>query len=199
MPIESAAVAAYRYILFYKPYNVLCDFDDPEGRPAVGAYVPMPDVYAAGRLDQDSEGLLLLTNDGRLAHRLTHPRHHQPKTYLVQVEGVPGATALAALRRGVVVKGQMTAPAQVEPLSTRPDIPPRPIPVVERPNVSTTWLRLVLREGRKREIRHMTAAVGHPTLRLVRIAIGPLTLGVLQPGQWRELTRAELDALRRSA
>lgn len=185
-----------RYLLFYKPYGVLCSFTDPEGRSTLADYIPVPGVYAAGRLDQDSEGLLLLTDDGDLAHRLTHPRFKLPKTYLVQVEHVPSAEALAALRTGVPVKGEMLAAAEVELLADEPDLPPRGVPIRHRPSIPTAWLRIVLREGKKRQIRHMTAAVGHPTLRLVRIAIGPLTLTGLQPGQWRDLTLAELNALK---
>jgi 23S rRNA pseudouridine2457 synthase len=192
LPLDNAC----RYLLFYKPYGVLCAFTDPEGRPTLSEYVGVSGVYAAGRLDLDSEGLLLLTDDGWLNHRLTHPRHEHTKTYLVQVEQVPDAKALASLRKGVMVQGKRTAPARVELLPTAPDLPPRDPPIRYRKNVPTAWLRLVLTEGRKRQVRHMTAAVGHPTLRLVRVALGPLGLGDLQPGAWRELTPGELDALR---
>jgi 23S rRNA pseudouridine2457 synthase len=190
--------AHLRYILLFKPYGVLCSDSDPEGRPTLTDFVPVPGVDAAGRLDYDSEGLVLLTDDGWLSHRLTHPCHHQPKTYLVQVEGLPPPEALAALRAGVVVKGERTGPAQAELLAQEPDLPPRAVPVCSRPGVPTAWLRLVLHEGRKRQIRHMTAAVGYPTLRLVRIAIGPLTVAGLQPGAWRHLTPDEVAALRRA-
>jgi pseudouridine synthase len=184
------------YLLLNKPYGVLCAFTDPEGRPTLADYVEVPGVYAAGRLDLDSEGLLLLTNDGWLIHRLGHPRYGHPKTYLAQVERAPDAEALEALRSGVMVKGQRTAPAQVELLSQAPDLPPRSVPIRHRQTVPTAWLRLVLTEGHKRQVRHMTAAVGHPTLRLVRVGIGPLEWGNLQPGDWRELTSGELKALR---
>jgi 23S rRNA pseudouridine2457 synthase len=191
-----------RHLLFNKPHGVLCAFTDPEyergetaRRPTLADYIDVPAIYAAGRLDLDSEGLLLLTNDGWLIHRLGHPRYRHPKTYLVQVERIPDAEALAALRRGVVVKGKRTVPAQVERLSQKPNLPPRQVPIRLRKSVPTTWLRLVLTEGRKRQVRHMTAAVGHPTLRLVRVGIGPLELGDLQPGEWRDLTPGELDAL----
>jgi len=192
LPLDNAC----RYLLLNKPYGVLCAFTDPEGRPTLADYVTVPEVYAAGRLDLDSEGLVLLTNDGWLIHRLSHPRYEHPKTYLVQVEGVPNADALAALRRGVQVKGQQTASARAELLSTDPSLPPRPVPIRKRQTVPTAWLRLVLTEGRKRQVRHMTAAVGFPTLRLVRVAIGPLELTGLQPGEWRDLGPGELDALR---
>jgi 23S rRNA pseudouridine2457 synthase len=185
-----------RYLLLFKPYGVLCAFTDPEGRPTLADYVDAPGVYAAGRLDLDSEGLLLLTSDGWLIHRLGHPRFGHPRTYLVQVERIPDGGALRTMRKGVVVKGQRTAPAQVERLENVPDLPPRPVPVRFRENVPTAWLRLVLTEGRKRQVRHMTAAVGHPTLRLIRVGIGPLELGEMQPGEWRELTPEEIEALR---
>lgn len=184
------------YLVFNKPYGVLSSFTDPEGRPVLSDYIPVPGVTEVGRLDFDSEGLMLLTDDGRLSHLLTHPRYHVPKTYLAQVEGLPTEEALAMLRRGVLVKGQMTGRTEVELLAETPDLPPRPVPVRVRANIPNSWLRIVLREGHKRQIRHMTAAVGYPTLRLVRIAIGPLTLGDLQPGQWRPLTPAELEQLR---
>ncbi len=186
---------ACRYLLLHKPYGVLCAFSDEEGRPTLADYVPVPDVYPAGRLDLDSEGLVLLTSDGWLIHRLSHPRYRHAKTYLVQVEGRPEAEALQALRRGVMVKGKRTAKARVEALAAVPDLPPREVPIRYRKSVPTTWLRLVLTEGRKRQVRHMTAAVGHPTLRLVRVALGPLELGDLAPGEWRPLTPGELDAL----
>lgn len=186
---------AHRYLRFYKPYNVLCAFADPEGRPTIADFVPVPDVHTAGRLDYDSEGLLLLTDDGWLSHRMTHPRHKQPKTYLVQVEGIPTEAALDRLRRGVLVHGETTAPAEVELLSEEPLLPVRSVPIRYNASIPTAWQRLVLHEGRKRQIRHMTAEVGYPTLRLVRVAIGPLTLGALQPGEWRDLLPHELVAL----
>ena len=192
LPLENAC----RYLVLNKPYGVLCAFTDTEGRPTLADYVKVPEVYAAGRLDLDSEGLLLLTSDGWLIHRLSHPRHEHPKGYLAQVERVPSGEALYALRRGVRVKGQRTAPAQAELLADEPQLPPRPVPIRYRESVPTAWLRLVLTEGRKRQVRRMTAAVGHPTLRLVRVGIGPLELGDLEPGSWRDLTPGELEALR---
>lgn len=193
-------------MLFNKPYGVLCDFADAEsdprgaggaagsgGRPTLAGYLLPPGVQPAGRLDLDSEGLVLLTDDGELSHRLTHPRYHQPKTYLVQVERVPDEAALLALRAGVSVKGRRSAPAQVEPADGGPAWS-RPAPVAA--GLPTAWLRIVLTEGRKRQVRHMTAAVGHPTLRLVRIGLGSLRLGDLAPGEWRDLTPDELRALR---
>ena len=187
-----------RTLILHKPYRVLTSFTDPEnqGRATVGDFVPVSGVYAAGRLDYDSEGLLLLTSDGKLAHRITHPRYKLPKVYLAQVENIPDQRALAQLRRGVMVKGKTTRPAKVELLPTEPDTFPRQPPIRYRKNVPTAWLKITLREGRKRQVRRMTAAVGHPTLRLIRVAIGPLSLGSLAPGQWRDLTPVELKNLR---
>jgi len=180
------------YIAFYKPDGVLTAFTDPEGRETLKSYIDVPDVYPVGRLDLNSEGLLLLTNDGELAHRLTDPRYNHPKTYLVQVEGIPSSEQLAELESGVEVKGVKTRRAQVLQVP-EPDLPPRRKPIT--PHGPTAWLRMVLREGKKRQIRHMTAAVGLPTLRLIRIAVGPVSLIGLQPGEWRYLTPAEIDAL----
>lgn len=176
----------------------MTSFTDPEGRATVGDFIDVPEVYAAGRLDYDSEGLLLLTSDGTLAHRITHPTHKLEKVYLVQVEGLPSPAALAQLQQGVVVKGQRTLPAGVELLPAVPDIFPRSEPVRYRQSIPTAWLKITLREGRKRQVRHMTAAVGYPTLRLVRWSIGPIALGDLQPGQWRDLSPTELGQLYRA-
>lgn len=170
-------------IALNKPYGVLCQFRDPEGRTTLADYVEQKHVYAAGRLDHDSEGLLLLTDEGALQHRLTDPRHKQPKTYLVQVERMPDAAALETLRCGVELKDGMTRPAQVHLLDDEPTwLWPRDPPVRYRKSVPTAWLELTLREGRNRQVRRMTAAVGHPTLRLVRTQIGPHALDSLAPG-----------------
>lgn len=187
-----------RTLAFNKPYDVLPCFTDPEGRPTLGDYINVPGVYAAGRLDRDSEGLLLLTSDGSLAHRITDPQHHLPKVYLVQVERIPDAAALERLCKGVVVSGTCTRPAQARLLEAPPQLPDRPVPIRFRKQVPTAWLELTLREGMNRQVRRMTAAVGHPTLRLVRVAIGPITLGDLLPGQWRELTTKQADEMYRS-
>jgi pseudouridine synthase len=184
-----------RHLALFKPYDVLSQFTDASGRATLKDLVPLPGVYPVGRLDRDSEGLLLLTDDGRLAHRLIDPRFAHPRTYLVQVERVPELPALEALRRGVVLGDGPTRPAEVERLAEPPALPDRPVPIRFRKNVPTAWLRMVLREGRNRQVRRMTAAVGHPTLRLVRVAIGPVTLGDLAPGRWRDLTAAERAAL----
>lgn len=194
---QPVALRACRYIMFHKPYRVLSCFTDPGGRSTLADYIDVAGVYAAGRLDYDSEGLLLLSDDGWLLHRITHPRYEHPKAYLVQVERIPDEEALNALRQGVIAHGERTRPAEVELLAgaAEPQVPPRAVPIRYRANVPTAWLQVVLREGRKRQLRHMTAAVGHPTLRLIRTGIGPLTLGDLAPGRWRDLTREELLAL----
>jgi pseudouridine synthase len=185
-----------RTIALYKPYDVLCQFSDAGARLTLKELVPIKGIYPAGRLDRDSEGLLLLTDDGRLAHRLTDPGFEHPKTYLVQVDRAPDPEALDRLRRGVVLSDGRTRPAQVELLHQAPALPDRSVPIRFRKNVPTVWLRMTIREGRNRQVRRMTAAVGHPTLRLVRIAVGPVSLGDLTPGQWRELNTDELGALR---
>lgn len=187
--------SSHRTLIFCKPYKVLTSFTDSAGRATVGDYIDVPDVYAAGRLDYDSEGLLLLTSDGKLAHRITHPKHKLSKVYLVQVENIPTNAALEQLRQGVMVKGKRTQPALVEQLPAEPQLFPRSQPIRYRKNVPTAWLKITIREGRKRQVRRMTAAVGYPTLRLVRVAIGPISLDNLEPGQWRELTPTEIDLL----
>lgn len=184
---------SYQYLAFYKPFGVLSCFTDDEGRDTLKKYIDIPGIYSAGRLDYDSEGLLLLTNDGGLIHQLTDPRHHISKTYLVQVEGEVTEQALARLQQGVVIQGYQTKRCKATSIAT-PDLPPRARPIT--PHGPTAWLRMELQEGKKRQIRHMTAAVGLPTLRLVRVAIGPIGLAGLQPGEWRELTVKEISLLK---
>lgn len=168
-----------------KPYGVLCQFTDELGRPTLADFVTQKDVYAAGRLDRDSEGLLLLTDDGRLAHRLTDPRHKQAKTYLAQVEGLIDEAALQALRRGVVLNDGPTLPSEAA-FAAEPDwLWPRDPPVRFRAAIPTSWLSLTLREGRNRQVRRMTAAVGFPTLRLIRVQIGDHALDGMAPGESR--------------
>jgi len=186
-----------RLILLNKPFRVLCQFTDAAGRATLADYVRVPGVYAAGRLDYDSEGLLLLTNDGALQARIADPQHGLSKTYWVQVEGVPTREALEQLRRGVRLEEGVTRPARAEEIAP-PAIWQRTPPVRFRKNVPTRWLALTLREGRNRQVRRMTAAVGLPTLRLVRARIGDMELGALQPGEWREAESggAALEAVR---
>lgn len=182
-----------RYLAFFKPYEVLSQFTDEDGRATLKDYIKIPGVYAAGRLDYRSEGLLFLSDDGELIHRLTDPRYEHTKTYLVQVEGVVDPQALIPLREGIDLGDLRTRPAEVEVIPD-PDLPPRSKPV--RPYHPTTWLKIVLKEGKKHQVRRMTAAVGYPTLRLVRVKILTLELGDLQPGEWRELSKKELRELK---
>jgi 23S rRNA pseudouridine2457 synthase len=205
-PIEvhfcrSSQPLLYRYLLFYKPYGVLTQFSDRSetDRPTLKDSIDVPGVYPVGRLDRDSEGLLLLTNDGTLQHRLIEPKFAHARTYLVQVERIPDMEAIAKLRQGVEIKNYRTKPARVKLLAQEPDLPPRDPPIRHRLNVPTAWLEMTLREGKNRQVRRMTAAVGFPTLRLVRVAIANLTLSGLQPGQWRDLTKAELKKLKQTA
>lgn len=170
--------------LFYKPFQVLSQFTDDQGRATLGDWLKVPGVYPAGRLDFDSEGLLLLTDDGALAHRITHPDRKAAKTYLVQVEGCPDDRALTALRQGVTLNDGPTRPARVRRVPA-PELPARHPPVRFRASVADSWLEITLTEGRNRQVRRMTAHVGHPTLRLVRTGIGSWTLAGLAPGQWR--------------
>ncbi len=182
-------------IVFNKPYGVLPCFTDSDGRPTLADYIDLPGVYAAGRLDHDSEGLMILTSDGALTHRITYPKHKLPKVYLAEVERIPDEEALSKLRKGVELSGKKTRPAEVRLLSDEPRLPDRPVPIRYRKNVPTTWLEITLHEGMNRQVRRMTAAVGYPTLRLVRIAIGLISLGDLTPGQWRELTSGEIKQI----
>ncbi len=180
-----------RLIAFNKPFGVLSQFTDaksPTERPTLSGYIDVPRVYPAGRLDRDSEGLLLLTDDGRLQARIADPRFKLPKTYLVQVEGVPDEAALQALRNGVMLNDGITRPAKVEAIDP-PALWDRDPPVRFRKSVPDSWLRLTISEGRNRQVRRMTAAVGYPTLRLVRWSIGDWSLDGLQPGEWRDINR----------
>ena len=184
-----------QYIIFNKPFGVLSQFtDEGTGHPTLKDYIDVPDVYAAGRLDRDSEGLLLLTNDGSLIKRLTDPKHHIEKTYWVLVEGEPTWETLSCLRNGIQLNAYKTRPAKVR-IIPDPGLPPRSTPVT--PHGPTVWLEMKLQEGKKRQIRHMTAAVKLFTLRLVRVAIGPIQLGNLKLGERRELTSREIKTLQR--
>ena len=173
-------------IIFNKPYDVLTQFSDPDGRKTLADYIPVKKVYPAGRLDRDCEGLLILTDDGKLQARISHPRHKMEKTYWVQVEGIPDEVAMERLASGVKIKGGTTNPASVK-LIAPPPIWDRTPPIRERKNIPDSWLELRIREGKNRQVRRMTAAVGYPTLRLIRSAIGPWSLEDLQPGEWRKV------------
>ena len=193
------AMRSCRTILFNKPYDVLPCFTDSQGRQTLADYIDIPGVYAAGRLDRDSEGLMLLTSDGTLAHRVTDPMHKLPKVYWAQVELVPSEEVLRQLRLGITLSGTRTRPAEIRLLEKAPLLPDRPVPIRFRRNVPTAWLEITLHEGMNRQVRRMTAAVGHPTLRLVRVAIGPMVLGDLRPGQWRDLTPEEVTRISQKA
>ena len=174
-------------LILNKPYGVLSKFTDARNRPTLAAWVPHAGVYPAGRLDADSEGLLVLTSDGALQARIAHPRHKWPKTYWAQVEGEIGDEALQQLRRGVLLREGHTLPADARRVAEPGSLWPRNPPIRFRKNVPTSWIRLTLTEGRNRQVRRMTAAVGHPTLRLIRHAVGPWTIEGLAPGEWREV------------
>ena len=176
-----------RLIRFNKPYDVLPQFTDGEGRATLANWIDLPGVYPAGRLDRDSEGLMLLTDDGRLQARIADPRHKLPKTYWAQVEGIPEDAALAALRKGVELKDGPTRPAKARRIDEPPGLWPRTPPIRVRKSVPDCWIELVLTEGRNRQVRRMTAAVGHPTLRLIRYRIGDWTLDGLEPGEWEAI------------
>jgi 23S rRNA pseudouridine2457 synthase len=177
-------------VLFNKPYGVLTQFTDTQSRTTLADYVPLHGVYPAGRLDKDSEGLLLLTDNGTLQHRLTDPRYKAWKTYWIQVEGEADDRALHQLRKGIELKDGLTHPARARQVSP-PEIWPRNPPIRYRSNIPTSWLEISLREGRNRQVRRMTAAIGFPTLRLIRVAIGPWKLDTLLPGEWRKVEQKQ--------
>lgn len=174
-------------ILFNKPYGVICQFSSDGMHPTLKDYIAIPGVYPAGRLDTDSEGLLILTDDGGLQHKISHPRHKQNKTYWAQVEGTPTTEALEALRRGVDLGDFVTQPAEARVIAQPPGLWPRTPPIRFRKEIPATWIELTIREGKNRQVRRMTAKVGFPTLRLIRCRIGEWALDDLAPGAWREI------------
>ena len=172
-------------ILFNKPFQVLCQFSEHQNKTTLAKHINFPDIYPAGRLDFDSEGLLILTNDGQLQSLITHPNNKLPKTYWAQLEGDIDNEAISKLSKGVTLKDGVTLPAIVQKISA-PDISERTPPIRQRENKPTSWVELTIREGRNRQVRRMTAAVGYPTLRLIRISIGPWNITNLEPGEWKE-------------
>lgn len=175
-----------KLILFNKPYQVISQFSEAGDKQTLAKYIDIPGVYPAGRLDYDSEGLLLLTDDGQLQHRIAHPKHKSPKTYWVQVEGIPSLTNLERLRKGIELKDGLTLPAKIKVID-EPELWERIPPIRQRANIPTTWLEITIKEGRNRQVRRMTAAIDHPTLRLVRTQIGQWSLKNIVPGEYQEL------------
>lgn len=194
--MQKARKSINQYIIFNKPYGVLSQFTREHGHESLADYGPFPpSVYPVGRLDADSEGLIFLTDDKVLTHRLASPQFDHPKTYAVQVERIPEEKSLQKLAMGVVIDGKKTKPADVRLLQESPNLPERKVPIRFRKTVPTAWITITLREGRNRQVRKMTAAIGHPTLRLVRVSIGPINLGNLTPGSHRNLTADELVSI----
>ncbi len=176
-----------KIVLFNKPFNVLCQFTDPDGSTTLTDYIDIKGVYAAGRLDKDSEGLLLLTDDGKLQHRIADPKHKMSKTYWAQIEGIPNEQSLQQLRDGIELKDGMTRPAKVKLIDQPHQLWPRDPPIRERKSIPDCWLEITLKEGKNRQVRRMTAAISHPTLRLIRFRIGSWTLDGIHQGEFKEI------------
>ena len=183
---------SYTYIAFNKPFGVLSQFTSEGGHPALSGFSLPKEVYAAGRLDRDSEGLLLLSNDGKFIKRLLDPEFAHPRTYYVQVEGTPSEADLQQLAEGVVIRGYKTRPCVARRISPEPSIAPREPPIRVRKNIPDSWIELTLTEGKNRQVRRMTAVIGYPTLRLLRVKIGNLELDKLAPGNWREVQKGDI-------
>lgn len=183
----------FRYILFHKPYGVLSQFTPEDGAKSLAEFNLPKNVYAAGRLDKDSEGLLLLTDDGPLIERMLNPKSEKPKTYWVLVERVPTDEELQKMRKGLKIEDYQTRPCEVRILDPQPEVPSRDPPVRVRKTVQDVWLEITIVEGKNRQVRKMTAAIGHPTLRLIRKKIANLPLGDLSPGEWKEIKRDEIN------
>lgn len=186
-PSQKRTITQQKIVLFNKPFDVLCQFSHGEGRKTLADFISEKEVYAAGRLDRDSEGLLLLTNDGKLQAKITEPEHKTAKTYWAQVEGIPTAESIESLNQGVELKDGLTRPAEVKIIDEPEMLWERTPPIRERKDIPTTWLSITIKEGRNRQVRRMTAHIGHPTLRLIRYAIGQWTLDGLDNGDWTKI------------
>ncbi len=187
----------FTYLLFYKPYNVICQFSPEDEKITLKEFIKIPEIYPVGRLDTDSEGLIIITNDNKLKQILTEPKYKSEKTYMVQVEGIPDKQSLEKLEKGVIIQGYQTLPAKAKLIDFEIDLPPRDPPIRFRKNIPTSWLEIKIKEGKNRQIRKMTASIGYPTLRLVRTKIKHIGIDSLSSGEYRHLTPKEaLDLMK---